>query len=97
VVFYEDYPYADPASRYAAAGWGHTLEDILAALTAAPLQPQLDFFSEENLQAKIKSIRAYASQMPTLFEGEADLEQQLRAYARHIGANQLAERAWTPD
>lgn len=96
VAFYEDYPYADPASRYAAAGWGHTLENTLAALATTPLQPRLDFFAEENLQAKIKSVRAYASQMPTLFEREADLEQQLRAYARHIGAGQLAERVWIP-
>lgn len=96
VAFYEDYPYADPASRYAAAGWGYTLDVTLATLTATPLQPQLDFFSEENLQAKIKSIHAYASQIPTLFEGETDLEQQLRAYALHTGEGQLAERVWMP-
>lgn len=96
VAFYEDYPYADPASRVAAAGWGYTLEATLAALSVTPLHPQLHFFSEENLQAKIKSIRAYSSQIPTLFEREVDIEQHLRAYARHVGAGQLAERVWIP-
>ncbi|MCL4302896.1 MAG: PIG-L family deacetylase [Anaerolineae bacterium] len=96
IAFYEDYPYADPDSRYAAAGWGHTLETTLAALKATPLQPQLRFLSEENLQAKIQSIRAYASQTPTLFETQADIGQRLRAYALRVGEGKLAERLWLP-
>lgn len=96
IAFYEDYPYADPTSRYAAAGWGHTLETTLAALKTTPLQPQLRFLSEENLQAKIQSIRAYASQTPTLFETQADIEQRLRAYAMRVGEGKLAERIWIP-
>ena len=95
VAFYEDYPYADPQSLYAAAGWGHTLETALAAPEAAQLHSQLRFFSAEDLQAKIESVRAYDSQLEMLFD-KAEVEQPLRAYALRVGEGQLAERVWLP-
>jgi LmbE family N-acetylglucosaminyl deacetylase len=95
IAFYEDYPYADPASRYAGEGWGHTLETALAAPEAAHLRPQLRFFSEEDLQAKINSVRAYASQLEMLFD-EAKVEEPLRTYALQVGEGRLAERVWLP-
>lgn len=88
VVFYEDYPYVD----------GANLNDTLARLTQADesLQPQLQIFSEGNLQAKINSIRAYASQLEILFDSEAEMKNRVRAYALHVGEGQLAERIWLP-
>jgi len=97
IAFYEDYPYADPASRFAAAGWSqYALAPTLAAQQAARLQPHLRFLSEENLQAKLNSIRAYRSQLETLFGSEAGMTQQLRHYALRIGEGGLAERIWVP-
>jgi LmbE family N-acetylglucosaminyl deacetylase len=97
IAFYEDYPYTDPASRFAARGWDHyALAATLAAQRAANLQPQVCFLSEENLQAKINSVRAYTSQLHALFGGEAEMENQLRRYALQVGEDRPAERIWTP-
>ena len=97
IAFYEDYPYADPDSRFAAKGWDrYSLTATLAAQPAVNLQPQLRFFSEENLQAKIDSVRAYTSQLETLFGGEIAMENQLRRYALRVGEGRLAERIWIP-
>jgi LmbE family N-acetylglucosaminyl deacetylase len=97
IAFYEDYPYADPASRFAARGWDHyTLAATLASQQEANLQPQLRFFFEENLQAKINSVRAYASQLPSLFGSEPEVENQLRRYALQVGQGRPAERIWLP-
>ncbi len=97
LAFYEDYPYADPDSRYAAAGWDqYSLTATLAAPHTANLQPQERFLAEENLQAKIKSVRAYTSQLSSLFDSEAKMEDDLRNYALRVGAGKLAERIWLP-
>ncbi|GAB4412521.1 MAG: PIG-L family deacetylase [Anaerolineae bacterium] len=97
IAFYEDYPYADPGSRFAAAGWSqYALAPTLAAQQAARLQPHLRFLTEENLQAKLNSIRAYRSQLETLFGSEAAMTQQLRHYALRVGQGRLAERVWVP-
>lgn len=97
IAFYEDYPYADPGSRFAAAGWSqYALAPTLAAQQAANLQPHLRFLSEENLQAKIDSVRAYGSQLETLFGSETAMTQQLHRYALHLGEGQPAERIWVP-
>ncbi|MBI1882096.1 MAG: PIG-L family deacetylase, partial [Chloroflexi bacterium] len=96
IAFYEDYPYADAHARYGGFGEGYTLEATLAAQRAANLQPQVRFFSEENLQAKMNSVRAYASQLRMLFGSETDMEQRLRNYALWVGEGRLAERVWIP-
>lgn len=97
IAFYEDYPYADPDGRYAIRGWDHySLSATLAAQKEGNLQPELRFLSEENLRAKIDSVRAYASQLETLFGDETTLENQLRRYALRVGEGKLAERIWRP-
>ncbi len=97
VAFYEDYPYADPHARFAAQGREYaTLAATLATRQKANLQPQLRFFSKENLQAKIKSVRAYASQVPVLFGSEVDMVNCVRNYALRVGEGRLAERVWLP-
>ncbi|MFN8459011.1 MAG: hypothetical protein U0401_30915 [Anaerolineae bacterium] len=97
VAFYEDYPYADPDSLYAAQGrTEYTLENTVATPQNAALQPQLHFFSEDNLQAKIQSVAAYRSQLESLFGGESAMAERLRKYALHVGKSRLAERIWVP-
>ncbi len=93
IAFYEDYPYADPNSRFAAQGRVYA---TLAARQKANLQPQLHFLSEDNLQAKLNSIRAYASQLEVLFGSEIEMENNLRQYALRVAEGKLAERMWVP-
>jgi LmbE family N-acetylglucosaminyl deacetylase len=94
VVFYEDYPYVDPV--FAGQDSSYSLEATLSRLEEANLIPQLRFFSEDNLQAKIDSIAAYASQLDMLFGGYAQIEKQVRDYALQVGEGSLAERIWIP-
>jgi LmbE family N-acetylglucosaminyl deacetylase len=95
VLFYEDYPYTDPDSLYAAQGrTAYTLENTLTIPQNAALQPQLHFLAEDNLQAKIKSVAAYGSQLESLFGGATEMTKQLRRYALRIGEGRLAERVW---
>lgn len=97
IAFYEDYPYVDPHACFATQGREYaTLAATLATRQKANLQPQLHFFSEENLEAKINSIRAYASQLPTLFGSEADMINCVRNYTLRVGEGRPAERIWVP-
>jgi LmbE family N-acetylglucosaminyl deacetylase len=98
IFFYEDYPYADPHYPFTYHGEGNKYD--LAAALAAPrpgqIKPQLRPISEENLAAKINSIRAYASQLQILFGGEAAMAKYVREYALYVGEGSLAERVWLP-
>jgi LmbE family N-acetylglucosaminyl deacetylase len=98
LVFYEDYPYVDPNYPFTRHGAGNKY-DLAAALATprpAKLKPELRYLSEENLQAKIDSIQAYATQLNILFGGAAAMERYVREYALHVGAGRLAERVWLP-
>lgn len=100
IVFYEDYPYADPGYPFTrpANPWEHnyTLAATLATRAPANLQPQLRHLSEADLQAKIDSVAVYASQVPALFGSQADMAHHLRRYALAVGNGQPAERTWRP-
>ena len=96
VAFYEDYPYVDPGYRPHGQANPYDLEATIAHLQQANLKPQVQFFSENNLQAKIESIAAYASQLQMLFGGRVNLETQVRNYALSVGEGSPAERVWLP-
>lgn len=100
IVFYEDYPYSDPGYPFTrpANPWerDYTLPATLAGRQEANLQSRRRHFSEEDLQAKISSVAAYASQIHTLFGGEAEMAGLLRQHALNTGEGQPAERIWQP-
>ena len=96
VIFYEDYPYADPDFTSYELENTTDLETTLNRLQKLNLQPQLRFLSEENLRAKIDSIAAYTSQMSILFGSQAKMEGQVRKYALRVGGGKPAERIWIP-
>lgn len=100
IAFYEDYPYADPAYPFtktsAARENPYALTAILAAKQAVHLQAQLRFLSAENLQAKINSVRAYASQLPMLFGSETKMANYVGNYTLLVGEGKPAERIWLP-
>jgi LmbE family N-acetylglucosaminyl deacetylase len=94
VVFYEDYPYADP--NYSPHGTDNPsdLDTTLTRLQSLNLKPQHHFFSEENLQAKIESVAAYASQLEMLFGRRETMVKMIREYALKVGDGRPAERVW---
>jgi hypothetical protein len=93
VIFYEDYPYVDTD-----AYGNSTLNDTLAWLKSRqqPVKPKLSFLSKVDLQAKIDSINAYASQIETLFGNQSETLKSVQRYAIHAGKGQPAECFWTP-
>ena len=97
VVFYEDYPYADPAYRLPFDEKNiATLGATLAGLAKARLTPRLVRLSEDDLQARIDSVRAYRSQVPLLFDDAATMAARTRAFASDFDAQGPAERFWIP-
>lgn len=55
------------------------------------------YLSDDDLRAKIESVRAYPSQVPLLFGDDAAMEARLRGYALHVGGQDPAERLWMPE
>ena len=97
ILFYEDYPYADPAYRLPFDQENRaTLDATLASLEAARLVPRVLRLSEADLQVRIDSVGAYRSQMPMLFGDEAAMARCLRGYAMCIDGEGPAERFWSP-
>jgi LmbE family N-acetylglucosaminyl deacetylase len=97
VAFYEDYPYVDSALLAALAKpERYPLSAVLADMSAARLQPHPQFFAEENLQAKIESICAYASQITMLFGSQTNTFTYVRNHALLIGEGHFAERIFIP-
>ena len=97
LVFYEDYPYADPQYPFTSHGEGNSfdLDQALQAIAVA-LCPEICLFGEAELAAKTDAVRAYGSQLNTLFGGAAAMEHHLRHYALRVGQQHLAERIWLP-
>lgn len=96
VIYYEDYPYADP--DYAPHGQDNPY-DLPAALTRLQplaLEPQVRPISDQALQIKIDSIAAYESQLDILFGGPEAMARKVSRYARQVGSGAPAERVWLP-
>jgi LmbE family N-acetylglucosaminyl deacetylase len=91
LVFYEDYPYADP---HYAPKYRHTDPVARVAQQSLSLQAQLCRLTEADVAAKIAAIAAYASQLPTLFGSEADMAERVHNFAWHVGQDEPAERTW---
>ena len=95
IVFYEDYPYTDAAYRLPFDEENTvTLDVVLTSLQSARLTPRIVRLSDNDVQARIDSVRAYGSQVPMLFGDEATMAAYLRAYATHVDGQGMAERYW---
>lgn len=82
LFYYEDYPYAQvPEMR----------EQTLAA-EADGLAPQVTPIGRAALQAKIKAILAYRSQLSTFWSDQQDLEAQINDYVQTVGGERLWRR-----
>ena len=97
VIFYEDYPYADPAYPYSSHSIrnAYPLEAALTDSQELRLAPELRRLSDEALRVKVAGIQAYRSQLDMLFEGAAAVAEYVSDYALYVGQGQLAERVWS--
>ncbi len=102
VCFYEDYPYADPNYPFTQNFFRHSSEAYrleprlrqVEAERSLTLKPHLHYFSAEDLQAKIESMCAYASQIFMLFGDKAEVTRRMQDYNLSVGEGKLAERVW---
>lgn len=83
IAYYEDYPYAAvPGALEKALSAG----DLTWRAEVIPL-------SEEALQAKIKAIAAYTSQVGTFFRDSSEMEKMIRAFNAVAGGERIWRRA----
>ncbi len=96
IGFYEDYPYSDPDYPFENEAFAQNLscaqEFIQRFVQANSWKIKVQTFSEKNLEAKIESICAYASQLKLVFGSEGEMRKRVRKYALSVGAGQPAER-----
>jgi LmbE family N-acetylglucosaminyl deacetylase len=83
-AYYEDYPYVEKVDR---AGLG------TAPVTSTPLgremRSEVAPVAEDDLQAKVKAIAAYASQISTFWKDVETMETAVRAFAASTGGERL--------
>lgn len=87
VVFYEDAPYAWRPGR---------LEQAREARGAQGWSPRLAVLADEELAAWVESVRAYRSQLATLFGREEFVADLIRFHALQAGGGRPAVRLWSP-
>ena len=94
-AYFEDYPYA---AREVVAP-----TPLLAGTPATPgatpppgrvFSPELVLLSTTNLDAKVRAIAQYVSQISTFWADEAVMAADVRRFAERVGAGNPAERIW---
>lgn len=76
--YYEDYPYAQ---------WPGARQQLIADESA--WQSQLVLLDGDALEARVRAIGAFQSQVSSFFQDEADLRQQVLTYAAQVGGERL--------
>lgn len=95
VVFYEDYPYADPThSANANDESRHSLQAAISAVTRHGGTSVLSPLEETDLQARIDSSCAYRSQLGDLPNITQILAHHLRENTLRCDPPRLTERFW---
>lgn len=95
VLFYEDFPYADPSFEWQpGAAHPRPLAEAVAALDGRPARAQPRTLGPEALDARVRAIHAYASQWPWIFDSAADLALRVHRHARSHDPTTWQERFW---
>lgn len=104
IAYYEDYPYAESPEEVGSALDGHpTLryradrakgDESSTAAAKIGYTVNVVELGEDAIKAKLEAIACYRSQLSTFFEGDAEMEARVRAYARAMGGGRPAERVW---
>jgi len=87
--FYEEYPYTNDRNAVNAA-----LNFFLEHDPPIGLSPELVTLSEADVQAKVKAIGCYESQISTFWQDRAAMEAATRAALIQAGGGQAGERYW---
>lgn len=92
VWFYEDFPYADARFRHRGPGSAPaTLEHVLAQPRHARLESDIRPLSERDIDARVRAIGAYESQLDSLFGERAELRARVLAFASSRAGGQSAD------
>ncbi len=95
VLFYEDFPYADASFEWQpGAAHPRPLAEAIASLDGRPAQAHARALDAEMLEARVRAIRAYASQWPWIFDSEAELAARVHRHARAHDEAGWHERFW---
>jgi LmbE family N-acetylglucosaminyl deacetylase len=96
VFFYEDFPYSEPG--YGQAGAGPEEHDPIGQTLAEQpvvLRPLDSEISNDDLDARIRSIQAYGSQLALVFGDPTTLAERVAAQTLRHGGDRPIERSWT--
>jgi LmbE family N-acetylglucosaminyl deacetylase len=95
VLFYEDYPYADPAHPASAAQeLRFSLATAVAAAKEQGATPLLSRLGGEDLRARVESMCAYRSQLIEYEDAARVIAAHLGPYVRRYDPPNMAERFW---
>lgn len=95
VLFYEDYPYADPAHPASAAqDLRCSLVAAVAAVVAQGATALLSPLGEDDLTARVESMCAYRSQLNEYPDAARVIAEHLSRYVRRYDPPNMAERFW---
>mgnify|MGYP001262240701 CR=1 FL=1 len=85
--FYEEYPYSETTSALERAR--HFYDELGMSLEAESV-----LLSEADVEAKIRAIALYRSQISTFWENSETMGLAVRQYMRRVGSGSLVERYW---
>ncbi len=85
IAFYEDYPYAEDEDAVEAA---------VERMASLDLRAETKALAEEDLEAKLRAIACYRSQIGIFWRDTEDMRARVRAHALRVGAGQPAESYW---
>lgn len=87
VFFYEEYPYS--------AKGDEAIQTARATLNQAT-EPVIYRLSEVNIQAKIRAIACYESQLGSFWDSTLAMVEAIKRHAMQVGEGFYAERLWKP-
>lgn len=104
---YEEYPYGSEAGEvfFAYDGntrppTGATAVQVARSTLPAPTTPQVQSLAEANIQAKVKAIACYRSQISSFWSSLDEMAESVWNYARTVGQSaglEYGERLWLLD
>jgi LmbE family N-acetylglucosaminyl deacetylase len=87
VFLYEEYPYSAE---------GDAVIQVARKQLGQPTRPVSHTLSETDLDAKIRAIACYQSQISSFWSSTAAMAEAVRQYAAQVGQGMYTERVWQP-
>jgi LmbE family N-acetylglucosaminyl deacetylase len=87
VFFYEEYPYSEK---------GDEVVQAARASLNQPTEPVIHRLSETAIEAKIRAIACYASQIGSFWNGVPAMAGAVKHHDTQVGEGSYAERLWKP-